>query len=105
MLLESVPAESTAVGVPARVVRVAGRKPVGLDHVHIPDPVAQELCKLQFKIDKLEKRIRELEKDGDAGEQTEKKMAAVFGRITGAAGWNPLERRIPSGRPDFDETF
>ncbi|RGX54444.1 serine O-acetyltransferase [Anaerotruncus sp. AF02-27] len=78
VLLESVPAESTAVGVPARVGRVAGRKPVGLDHVHIPDPVAQELCKLQFKIDKLEKRIRELEKDGDAGEQTEKKMAAVL---------------------------
>ena len=78
VLLESDPAESTAVGVPARVVRVAGRKPVGLDHVHIPDPVAQELCKLQFKIDKLEKRIRELEKDGDAGGQTEKKMAAVL---------------------------
>lgn len=62
VLLESIPPESTAVGVPARVVRVKGRKPEGLDHVHIPDPVAQEICKLQFNIDKLEHRIHELER-------------------------------------------
>ena len=36
VLLESIPAQSTAVGVPARVARVGGRKPTTLDHVHIP---------------------------------------------------------------------
>lgn len=61
VLLESVPPESTAVGVPARVVRIAGRKPTTLDHIHIPDPVAQEICRLQFHIDKLEKRMKQLE--------------------------------------------
>lgn len=61
VLLESVPPDSTAVGVPARVVRIAGRKPTTLDHVHIPDPVAQEICRLQFHIDKLEKRLKQLE--------------------------------------------
>ncbi|MEM1485540.1 serine O-acetyltransferase EpsC [Oscillospiraceae bacterium PP1C4] len=62
VVLESLPPESTAVGVPARIVRVGGRKLEELDHVHIPDPVAQEICKLRFKIDKLEKRIRQMEK-------------------------------------------
>ncbi len=61
VVLESLPPDSTAVGVPARVVRVAGQRIETLDHVHIPDPVAQELCKLQRQIEKLEKRIRELE--------------------------------------------
>lgn len=62
VLLESIPPASTAVGVPARIARVGGRKPNTLDHVHLPDPVAQEICKLQFELDRLEKRIRELEK-------------------------------------------
>lgn len=66
VVLESLPAFSTAVGVPARVVRVAGRKPAELDHVHLPDPVAQELCRLQIKIDRLEKRLKELEKNDKA---------------------------------------
>ena len=60
VLLESIPPASTAVGVPARIARVGGRKPNTLDHVHLPDPVAQEICKLQFELDRLEKRIREL---------------------------------------------
>jgi len=73
VVLNSLPPESTAVGVPARVVRVAGRRPEELDHVHIPDPVAQEICKLQFKISKLEKRIHQLEKDekSQGSEKTE----------------------------------
>lgn len=61
VLLESVPPNSTAVGVPARVVRIAGRKPTTLDHIHIPDPVAQEICRMHFHIDKLEKRLKQLE--------------------------------------------
>lgn len=64
VLLESIPAQSTAVGVPARVARVGGRKPTTLDHVHIPDPVAQEICRLRFEIGKMEQRIRELERKG-----------------------------------------
>ena len=61
VLLESIPACSTAVGVPARGARIGGQKPATLDHVHIPDPVAQEICRLQTAIGRLELRIRELE--------------------------------------------
>lgn len=57
VVLSSVPANSTAVGSPARVVRNNGRSVLELDQVHIPDPVSRELRKLHKKIDKLEKEL------------------------------------------------
>ena len=58
VVLSAVPENSTAVGVPARVVKRDGvRVAAGLDQVHIPDPVAQELCRLQYEIDQLGKLI------------------------------------------------
>ncbi len=62
VVLEEVPPDSTAVGVPARVVRIGGVKVTSnLDHIHIPDPVAQELCRLTARIEKLEKELKEKE--------------------------------------------
>ena len=60
VVLSPIPDNSTAVGVPARVVRRNGAKIVELDQVHIPDPVAQELCRLEHKIDVLEAQVRQL---------------------------------------------
>ena len=66
-VIEEVPPNCTVVGVPARVVRQDGKK-VGcaqsLDQIHIPDPVKQ-------KMECLEKRIKELEKQvcGIEGEE------------------------------------
>ncbi len=57
VVLDNIPDHSTAVGVPARVVRLNGRRTDELDQVHIPDPVSQELCKLQHQIDKLKKEL------------------------------------------------
>ena len=63
VVLEEVPSNSTAVGVPARVVKRDGRRVVcDLDQVHIPDPVSQELCRLSYEIEKLKKHIAEMEK-------------------------------------------
>lgn len=63
VVLEAVPANSTAVGIPARVVKRGSTKVCGdLDQVHIPDPVAQELCRLRIRIDHLEKKLEEKEK-------------------------------------------
>lgn len=68
VVLSEIPPDSTAVGVPARVVRRNGQKvEAELDQIHIPDPVSQELCRLLVKIEKLEKKVAQLE-----GEQTEK---------------------------------
>ena len=62
VVLSEIPPNSTAVGVPARIVRRNGQK-IGaeMDQIHIPDPVSQELCKLLMKIERLEKRVAELE--------------------------------------------
>jgi serine O-acetyltransferase len=54
VVLEEVPAYGTAVGVPARIVKVAGETRE-LDQIRIPDPVAQELCRLRQRIEKLER--------------------------------------------------
>ncbi len=59
VVLDNIPENSTAVGVPARVVRRNGKKIADLDQVHIPDPISQELCKLQNQIDKLKKALEE----------------------------------------------
>lgn len=55
VVLNEIPDHATAVGVPAKVVRVAGEKVEMLDHTHVPDPVAQALKKLADRIDALEK--------------------------------------------------
>ena len=60
VVLEAIPEDSTAVGIPARVVKRGNRRvPSDLDQVHIPDPVAQELCKLAIRISSLEKQLGE----------------------------------------------
>ncbi len=61
VVLNEIPDNCTAVGAPARVVRRDGKKVAqDLDHVHIPDPVAQELCRQQVRIDQLERELNEL---------------------------------------------
>lgn len=54
VVLNEIPANATAVGVPAKVVRVKGEKVDILDHVHVPDPVQQAIKKLSDRIDQLE---------------------------------------------------
>ena len=62
VVLEEVPENATAVGVPARVVRINGIKVKDeLDQVHIPDPVAQEICRVERRIYEIEKKLSEKE--------------------------------------------
>ncbi len=58
VVLSEVPPDSTCVGVPARIVKRQGERIGIMDQVHIPDPVAQELCKLQIRLEKLEKQLK-----------------------------------------------
>jgi serine O-acetyltransferase len=64
VVLSEVPSDSTAVGIPARIVKRKNIK-CDLDQVHIPDPVSQELCRLNHKIELLEKQIAEMENKGN----------------------------------------
>lgn len=62
VVLSEVPENSTCVGVPARIVKINNQRVCEqLDQVHIPDPVSQELCRLQAKLEKLEKKLKESE--------------------------------------------
>ncbi len=64
VVLEEIPANCTAAGVPARIVRNKGMKVNcvrELDQVHIPDPVAQEMCAMEMKIERLQLELKELE--------------------------------------------
>lgn len=58
VVLSEVPDNCTVVGVPGRIVRKNNVKVnvvADLDQVHIPDPISMELCKLNVRLDKLEK--------------------------------------------------
>ncbi len=57
VVLTDIPDNCTAVGIPAKVVRRDGEKVPELDQIHIPDPVAQELRRLQERLDALEQKI------------------------------------------------
>ena len=62
VVLKDVPENSTAVGIPAHVVRRDGVKPeekpaIDLDQIHIPDPVENEIRDLIRRIDDLEKLL------------------------------------------------
>ena len=61
VVLNEIPANCTAVGAPARVVKKDGVRVItDLDQVNIPDPISQELAKQSEKIAELENRLNNL---------------------------------------------
>lgn len=66
VVLQEIPQNSTAVGVPARVVKRNGLRINDLDQVHIPDPVAQEFNKLMIRIERLERKLQITEENENA---------------------------------------
>lgn len=69
VVLNAIPDDCTAVGVPARVVRRKGEKvhqhkvTQDIDQIHIPDPVSLELCRLQAEVNSLKKEIAKLKSE------------------------------------------
>lgn len=62
VVLSEVPANATAVGVPARVVRIAGERvdyAAQVDQIHVTDPVQKELQALAARLERLEQRNKE----------------------------------------------
>ena len=58
VVLSEVPPNSTVVGVPARVVNHDCKR-VGIDQIHIPDPVKQKMDSLEERIVQLESLLKE----------------------------------------------
>ena len=61
--------DATAVGVPARVVRIAGKRLDPMDQHYTPDPMAQELCALRIRLERIEKILQTAGADAPAGPQ------------------------------------
>ena len=56
VVIKDVPANSTVVGVPGRITKQDGKKiDVSLDHVHVLDPLLQEMDELKERLERLEK--------------------------------------------------
>lgn len=63
VVLQDVPDHSTVVGIPGKIVRIKDERipdEVLLDHIHIPDPIADRLIDLQVQIDSLKEEINGL---------------------------------------------
>ena len=60
VVLDNIGNNSTAVGIPAKVVRREGQRVDDLDQIHIPDPVAQEIKRLEERLALLEKQVAEI---------------------------------------------
>lgn len=73
VVLREVPPGCTAVGVPARIVRVQG-KPVyyadDVDQIHMEDPVVREMSALTQRIEKLEQELKQLSNEHSAKERS-----------------------------------
>lgn len=56
VVIKDVPPNSTVVGVPGRITKQNGRKiDVSLDHIHILDPIMEQIEELKRRIEDLEK--------------------------------------------------
>ncbi|MFV9511683.1 serine O-acetyltransferase [Tepidibacillus sp. LV47] len=65
VVLKEVPPYSTVVGIPGRIVIQNGmRVKDDLDHVHLPDPVADTIRSMQEQIDELKKELEILKAGG-----------------------------------------
>ena len=71
VVLKEIPPDSTAVGVPAKVVRIAGKRvdyATEVDQVNVEDPVQIELHVLMNQLELLEKHVLEHIGDNSADE-------------------------------------
>jgi serine O-acetyltransferase len=67
VVLQDVPDHSTVVGIPGRIVRIKDDRVAEdalMDHIHIPDPIADRFIDLQVQIDSLKKELQNLKKNG-----------------------------------------
>lgn len=63
VVLQDVPDHSTVVGIPGRIVRIKDERVAEealMDHIHIPDPIADRFIELQVQIDTLKKDMENL---------------------------------------------
>jgi serine O-acetyltransferase len=63
VVLQDVPDHSTVVGIPGRIVKIKDERVADealMDHINIPDPIADRLIELQVQIDTLKMELEKL---------------------------------------------
>lgn len=65
VVLKSVPANCTAIGVPARIIKTeGGRVPdATMDHTNIPDPIADRFASLEHELVELRKKLESQDRE------------------------------------------
>lgn len=65
VVLKSVPANSTVIGVPARIIKTeGGRVPdATMDHINIPDPIADRFASLEHELIELRKKLESQDRE------------------------------------------
>lgn len=73
VVLEEIPENATAVGVPAQIVRINGVKPANdqLDQIHVEDPISEELHRVTAECESLKAQMAEMQR------KMEQMMAAL----------------------------
>ena len=72
VVLTEVPPNATAVGVPAKLVRIAGQKinfAEEVDQIHVTDPVQKSLDALSSRLEELEQRLSRQEQNENTQEK------------------------------------
>lgn len=65
VVLQDVPDHSTVVGIPGRIVRIKDERVADealMDHIHIPDPIADRFIELQLQLDSLKTDLEGMKK-------------------------------------------
>lgn len=66
VVLQDVPDHSTVVGIPGKIVRIKDERVADealMDHIHIPDPIADRFIDLQLQIDALKKELERIQQE------------------------------------------
>ena len=64
VVLKEVPPNCTVVGVPGRIVKMGDERipRMDMDHVHLPDPISNDIRELQADNLRMHKRLSEIER-------------------------------------------
>ena len=98
VVLEEVPPNCTVVGVPGRVVRMGNQKVPRseMDHIHLPDPVLNDIRTLQHENEQLRGKLWDMEKRLEAcglgGRQKKQPATATEGLDSASEEKNRRQR-------------